>query len=515
MTFALKGRFQNVEIVHIDFADEFSETTETQSHSIQKVKCGTGASQLALVRIDEPDGIDSAADRIPVYSFENESLDKSRSSAVVRVAVDQLRLRLRRSAKYHANAKGGLQLIVLLSNRRTHAVPGDVIRYNQQRDRQELDCTVELMSKAGKHVAIEGFPLEGAGTSGFDRRERNQEDDDFIAEKYSQGSIALLEMEMKARSRATSGTGSGSQSQSQSGVGSGSGAGIGIRTGKALGVPTYDMELNMGKGTASGMLPGVKTAMTTAFEGQLFSGQMASQLQKTVGSSLTHLVATEITRAIAGPISYNFPGNTADPIVDKLVPDVAKKCKEFFDSNIATKSGVPEEVAARLNKTFSQALSRFTPETLSHNISSMVLPHTGHVLSTALAQTLLPAFIETFTRSPLADYYCYYCSKYKTYCDYCPGRSEQLYWGQYYAGYYSTYYASYYADASGQFESSVANQTVGQASIYSDRNRDTLVLGVSAANYGWGRPNGSNPQVDDAQYQEPDVPKYPGVEASS
>mmetsp|Transcript_16452 Transcript_16452/g.31204 ORF Transcript_16452/g.31204 Transcript_16452/m.31204 type:complete len:139 (+) Transcript_16452:786-1202(+) len=51
----------------------------------------------------------------------------------------------------------------------------------------------------------------------------------------------------------------------------------------------------------------------------------------------------------------------------------------------------------------------------------------------------------SLNRNPLNDYYCYYCTQHKTYCEYCQTSPTTAYYALYYAGYYSTYLCDYYA----------------------------------------------------------------------
>jgi len=274
-----------------------------------------------------------------------------------------------------------------------------------------------------------------------------------------------------------------------------------LRMGKDLGVKKYDKDLKLAKAATSGMAAAMAQMLVKGYETKSLAATLTKTLGATLGASLSHLVPMEIIRTISGPLVSDVSGKTSDQIAKLAVPKIVKQVKTFIEGKIVKKSGVPEALSMRLNTTIPQALSRYVADSLSSRVASPVVHITGHLLSLSLAQTLTPALIATLAESPLNDYYCFYCSKDKVYCEYCKRSARQVYWGQYYAGYYSMYYADYYS-------SYYANDLLERTRWSRSRNLQQI-FGRAAfetpfAGYGYGPSTGA--------YEEgKGGVKYPGV----
>merc|ERR1711871_564643 len=69
---------------------------------------------------------------------------------------------------------------------------------------------------------------------------------------------------------------------------------------------------------------------------------------------------------------------------------------------------------------------------------------TEHLTGT-IAHAVAPSVTHAMTRAPAADYYCYFCSTKRVYCDYCDALEGAEYYRDYYSNYYVEYYSHYYA----------------------------------------------------------------------
>ena len=81
----------------------------------------------------------------------------------------------------------------------------------------------------------------------------------------------------------------------------------------------------------------------------------------------------------------------------------------------------------------SEAVTRMSAK----KITQTLVPSLSHSLTSTMTQAL--------SRSPRADYFCWYCGKYKVYCDACKAAYEKSCATDFRCSYYSEYFGRYYA----------------------------------------------------------------------
>eukprot|EP00466_Bigelowiella_natans_P014254 jgi/Bigna1/67062/fgenesh1_pg.3_\ len=159
-------------------------------------------------------------------------------------------------------------------------------------------------------------------------------------------------------------------------------------------------------------------------------------------------LADEITSHVNRALPQQVFQPTVNQIVGAVTPHLAWKLTDSVEKY--SKKAFPPEVMRRLvpslTSTLSQTLLRRIDTEFSYEASSQLAQQIGQTLCKSLTQTLVGGLAHSMTRNPLNDYYCYYCSKDKLYCEYCSSSPSQSYFASYYAGYYSTYLCGYFAE---------------------------------------------------------------------
>eukprot|EP00472_Partenskyella_glossopodia_P000059 CAMPEP_0197543788 /NCGR_PEP_ID=MMETSP1318-20131121/68428_1 /TAXON_ID=552666 /ORGANISM="Partenskyella glossopodia, Strain RCC365" /LENGTH=175 /DNA_ID=CAMNT_0043103151 /DNA_START=571 /DNA_END=1098 /DNA_ORIENTATION=- len=82
----------------------------------------------------------------------------------------------------------------------------------------------------------------------------------------------------------------------------------------------------------------------------------------------------------------------------------------------------------------------------SYLTAAQITREMGPLLCKSITHSTVASLAHSLTQSPLNSYYCYYCSKFDTYCDYCQMSPSQVYYALYYAGYYTSYLCGYYSE---------------------------------------------------------------------
>eukprot|EP01006_Ploeotia_vitrea_P039215 TRINITY_DN66325_c6_g12_i1.p1 TRINITY_DN66325_c6_g12~~TRINITY_DN66325_c6_g12_i1.p1 ORF type:complete len:774 (-),score=335.10 TRINITY_DN66325_c6_g12_i1:17-2299(-) len=101
----------------------------------------------------------------------------------------------------------------------------------------------------------------------------------------------------------------------------------------------------------------------------------------------------------------------------------------------------------------SHAVVDLVAEILTISLSTLITTHVARVCLPQLTWALTHTIAYSMTRSPISDYYCWFCAHHGLYCSYCRHAFMQDYnlgyylhhYTRYYNRYYTYYYSGYYA----------------------------------------------------------------------
>ena len=146
-------------------------------------------------------------------------------------------------------------------------------------------------------------------------------------------------------------------------------------------------------------------------------------------------------------MAAQFTDDMASDIVSDVVRKVHLSTTQLLRTNInvsaiqdagaAISVGVAQRTVPRMTHALAGVLSEAVTRMSAKKITQTLVPSLSHSLTSTMTQAL--------SRSPRADYFCWYCGKYKVYCDACKAAYEKSCATDFRCSYYSEYFGRYYA----------------------------------------------------------------------
>ena len=146
-----------------------------------------------------------------------------------------------------------------------------------------------------------------------------------------------------------------------------------------------------------------------------------------------------------------------DQVTDILVKRIQAQLQQQLELRLpgAITRGAARGTAHMLADTLTHRISAMLIEMLTLSLVRLPTREVTKWLIPTLTHTLAPVITHSVRHSPKSDYYCFYCKKYRTYCDYCKFQYREEGEIDYYANYYAEYYAHYYTFYYGNYHSDV------------------------------------------------------------
>ncbi len=181
-----------------------------------------------------------------------------------------------------------------------------------------------------------------------------------------------------------------------------------------------------------------------------------------ISSVLSPLFENNMKQVIKGGLTFNVIGGLRASIVTGLIDRILGPLTEVASASIEENvmqsfrdklfkqinGTLQTPIVEMLNSTLMVTIPAAIEKGVSSNLAKRLTKTLTHVLSRSLTMAIVPTLVHSISHSPLQDYYCYYCYKFKVYCQYCHLAPTQLYYATYYAGFYSTYYSNIVYDVS-------------------------------------------------------------------
>ena len=178
--------------------------------------------------------------------------------------------------------------------------------------------------------------------------------------------------------------------------------------------------------------------------GQKAKNQILGEGVQTASADLAHQIYTQLFQAMkAHMLETSLP-----PLTETIGENVAESTIELVKAHLI--NSIPDKIKMPIAEVITKNVQYSVPTMVDDHTpkytAMMLAKSLNHRLSRSLAHAIVPSLMHTLTHNPLQDFYCFYCYKHKTYCQYCNYGPQQIYYAMYYTGFYSTYYTDYYVD---------------------------------------------------------------------
>lgn len=219
-----------------------------------------------------------------------------------------------------------------------------------------------------------------------------------------------------------------------------------LQTGSKTGLSFPDEQIaddmpGLVKGVVIMMIEPILKLLGVFMGNSLMPPLMDDMTQMTDGS-LVGALNEQLMPKLVLDLQRGIPPGVQAAVPETVTQAVAEMMQVYVKGSVA--ETVATSISDRVAESLRHTVPRDTEELVSDSIASEVTKNAVHSLTRSLTHSIVPALTHTMTHNPMTDYYCNYCFKHKTYCQYCSYAPQQLYYATFYAGFYSTYFSDYY-----------------------------------------------------------------------
>jgi hypothetical protein len=159
---------------------------------------------------------------------------------------------------------------------------------------------------------------------------------------------------------------------------------------------------------------------------------------------------------VPGSITEQIKIDFATKVTNNVLED------DLVESSNLLQSALSDSIRHITDRVASADLSKFLTTSLTENLTRQFLKflldnlsksllrlptrEITRLLTPALTHSLGLTLTNSLTRSPLSDYYCWYCFNKQSYCGNCQGVRSKDYFQDYYAHHYSHHYSMYFTE---------------------------------------------------------------------
>jgi hypothetical protein len=153
---------------------------------------------------------------------------------------------------------------------------------------------------------------------------------------------------------------------------------------------------------------------------------------------LADLFSLELQRSLPIQTVTQFMPALIQILPDQLAQTLSRALADYMTPHVTERmsTALAQHVPGHLDRSLPMRMSLEMPKMIAQNVGLTL----GVILTKSLTHSVVPALLHCLSHQPLTDYYCWYCFKHETYCEYCQYSPLQIYFGSYYAGYFSSYY---------------------------------------------------------------------------